>query len=46
MSGDSGGRVEGGGNFNPRQFQREARERRTEAEALAPRPAGAGRRCR
>ena len=35
MSGDmTGGRVEGGGNFDPRQFQREARERRTEAEAL------------
>ena len=35
MSGDmTGGRFEGGGNFDPRQFQREARERRTEAEAL------------
>jgi len=35
MSSDmSGGRVEGGGAFDPRQFQREARERRTEAEAL------------
>lgn len=35
MSGDmTGGRVEGGGAFDPRQFQREARERRTEAEAL------------
>ncbi len=35
MSGDmTGGRVEGGGQFDPRQFQREARERRTEAEVL------------
>ena len=35
MSGEmTGGRFEGGGNFDPRQFQREARERRTEAEAL------------
>ena len=35
MSGDmTGGRFEGGGQFDPRQFQREARERRTEAEAL------------
>jgi hypothetical protein len=30
----TGGRFEGGGNFDPRQFQREARERRAEAEAL------------
>jgi hypothetical protein len=30
----TGGRFEGGGQFDPRQFQREARERRTEAEAL------------
>jgi len=35
MSGDmTGGRFEGGGAFDPRQFQREGRERRTEAEAL------------
>jgi hypothetical protein len=35
MSGDTtGGRFEGGGGFDPRQFQRETRERRTEAEAL------------
>jgi hypothetical protein len=35
MAGDmTGGRFEGGGSFDPRQFQREARERRTEAEAL------------
>jgi hypothetical protein len=35
MSGDTtGGRFEGSGQFDPRQFQREARERRTEAEAL------------
>jgi hypothetical protein len=35
MSGDArGGRFDGGGNFDPRQFQRENRERRTEAEAL------------
>lgn len=35
MGGDmTGGRFEGGGRFDPRQFQREARERRTEAEAL------------
>jgi hypothetical protein len=35
MSGDmTGGRFEGGGQFDPRQFQREARQRRTEAEAL------------
>jgi hypothetical protein len=34
-SGDmTGGRFDGGGQFDPRQFQREARERRTEAEAL------------
>ncbi len=35
MGGDMiGGRFEGGGQFDPRQFQREGRERRTEAEAL------------
>jgi hypothetical protein len=35
MGGDmTGGRFEGGGTFDPRQFQREARERRTEAETL------------
>jgi hypothetical protein len=35
MSGDTtGGRFDGGGQFDPRQFQREARERRGEAEAL------------